>query len=91
MAPVLAKMGVTLFSKSSMEFFYAALKKIKDQHNMDEKVCEVNIHSVMSIRNPTACNMLQRYINRSGVKLVLLPFLVEASGLPAAHDPKPDI
>ncbi|KAF4074029.1 hypothetical protein AMELA_G00250020 [Ameiurus melas] len=36
-APVLAKMGVTLFSKSSMEFFYAALKKIKDQHNMDEK------------------------------------------------------
>ncbi|KAK1805198.1 hypothetical protein P4O66_019552 [Electrophorus voltai] len=34
-APLLAKLGVTLFSKSSVDFFYSALKKIKDQHNND--------------------------------------------------------
>uniref|UniRef100_A0A4W4DLZ4 unspecific monooxygenase n=1 Tax=Electrophorus electricus TaxID=8005 RepID=A0A4W4DLZ4_ELEEL len=33
--PLLAKLGVTLFSKSSVDFFYSALKKIKDQHNND--------------------------------------------------------
>uniref|UniRef100_A0A4W4DM62 unspecific monooxygenase n=1 Tax=Electrophorus electricus TaxID=8005 RepID=A0A4W4DM62_ELEEL len=32
--PLLAKLGVTLFSKSSVDFFYSALKKIKD-HRVD--------------------------------------------------------
>ncbi|XP_053349369.1 cytochrome P450 3A30-like [Clarias gariepinus] len=36
LVPILSKMGVTLFSKSAMEFFYSALKKIKDQHNSKE-------------------------------------------------------
>ncbi|TRY87491.1 hypothetical protein DNTS_035314, partial [Danionella cerebrum] len=29
---LLIKMGISLFSKSSMEFFYSTLKKIKDEH-----------------------------------------------------------
>ncbi|KAK2916582.1 hypothetical protein Q8A67_000956 [Cirrhinus molitorella] len=36
-AIVLKKMGVTLFSKSSMEFFYSALRKIKDGHNKESE------------------------------------------------------
>ncbi|XP_043086648.1 cytochrome P450 3A40-like isoform X1 [Puntigrus tetrazona] len=36
-AIILKKMGVTLFSKSSMEFFYSALKKIKDEHSKESK------------------------------------------------------
>ncbi|KAL7829732.1 hypothetical protein AOLI_G00306170 [Acnodon oligacanthus] len=32
-ASLLGKLGITLFSKSSMDFFYSTLKKIKDQHN----------------------------------------------------------
>ncbi|XP_062868643.1 cytochrome P450 3A40-like [Trichomycterus rosablanca] len=35
--PVLSKMGLTLFSKSAMDFFYGSLKKIKDQHNNENK------------------------------------------------------
>ncbi|MCI4392299.1 hypothetical protein PGIGA_G00144480 [Pangasianodon gigas] len=35
--PILSKLGVTLFSKSAMDFFYSALKKIKDQHSTNEK------------------------------------------------------
>ncbi|XP_016419101.1 cytochrome P450 3A27-like [Sinocyclocheilus rhinocerous] len=34
-AIILKKMGVTLFSKSSMDFFYSAVKKIKDEHNKE--------------------------------------------------------
>ncbi len=37
-AIILKKMGVTLFSKSSMDFFYSAVKKIKDEHKESE-VC----------------------------------------------------
>ncbi|TRY87495.1 hypothetical protein DNTS_035317 [Danionella cerebrum] len=33
LATVLKKMGVTLFSRSAMDFFYSVLKKIKDEHN----------------------------------------------------------
>ncbi|KAF7691086.1 cytochrome P450 3A40-like [Silurus meridionalis] len=33
LVPLLSKLGVTLFSKSAMDFFYNSLKKIKDQHN----------------------------------------------------------
>ncbi|XP_073713161.1 cytochrome P450 3A30 [Misgurnus anguillicaudatus] len=32
---IFAKVGITLFSRSSMDFFYSALRKIKDQHNKD--------------------------------------------------------
>ncbi|XP_065118157.1 cytochrome P450 3A30-like [Paramisgurnus dabryanus] len=32
---ILAKMGITLFSRSSIDFFYSALKKIKDEHNKE--------------------------------------------------------
>uniref|UniRef100_A0A8C1Y9H9 unspecific monooxygenase n=1 Tax=Cyprinus carpio TaxID=7962 RepID=A0A8C1Y9H9_CYPCA len=32
---LLLKMGVTLFSKSAMDFFYSAVKKIKDEHNKE--------------------------------------------------------
>ncbi|MCJ8746438.1 hypothetical protein PDJAM_G00141790 [Pangasius djambal] len=35
--PILSKLGITLFSKSAMDFFYSALKKIKDQHHTNEK------------------------------------------------------
>lgn len=38
-AIILKKMGVTLFSKSSMDFFYSAMKKIKDEHNKESNVC----------------------------------------------------
>uniref|UniRef100_A0AAR2IIU9 unspecific monooxygenase n=1 Tax=Pygocentrus nattereri TaxID=42514 RepID=A0AAR2IIU9_PYGNA len=31
-ASLLGKLGITLFSKSSMDFFYSSLRKIKDQH-----------------------------------------------------------
>uniref|UniRef100_A0A8C1WH09 unspecific monooxygenase n=1 Tax=Cyprinus carpio TaxID=7962 RepID=A0A8C1WH09_CYPCA len=34
-AIILKKMGVTLFSKSAMDFFYSAVKKIKDEHNKE--------------------------------------------------------
>ncbi|XP_056609576.1 cytochrome P450 3A40-like [Triplophysa dalaica] len=34
-AILLSKMGITLFSKSSMDFFYNALRKIKDEHNKE--------------------------------------------------------
>lgn len=34
-ANFLGKMGISLFSRSSMEFFYNALKKIKDEHNKE--------------------------------------------------------
>ncbi|XP_055047032.2 cytochrome P450 3A40 [Misgurnus anguillicaudatus] len=34
-ANILAKMGITLFSRSAMDFFYSALKKIKDDHNKE--------------------------------------------------------
>ncbi|KAL1278452.1 hypothetical protein QQF64_025125 [Cirrhinus molitorella] len=33
LANLLGKMGISLFSRKSMEFFYSALKKIKDEHN----------------------------------------------------------
>ncbi|XP_067276136.1 cytochrome P450 3A40-like [Pseudorasbora parva] len=32
-ANILGKMGISLFSRSSMDFFYNALRKIKDEHN----------------------------------------------------------
>ncbi|XP_067238521.1 cytochrome P450 3A40-like isoform X1 [Chanodichthys erythropterus] len=32
-AILLGKMGISLFSRSSMDFFYNALRKIKDEHN----------------------------------------------------------
>ncbi|KAI7803195.1 cytochrome P450 3A40-like isoform X2 [Triplophysa rosa] len=31
----LSKLGITLFSKSSLDFFYNALRKIKDEHNKE--------------------------------------------------------
>uniref|UniRef100_A0A8C2J2C7 unspecific monooxygenase n=1 Tax=Cyprinus carpio TaxID=7962 RepID=A0A8C2J2C7_CYPCA len=34
-ANLLGKMGISLFSRSSMEFFYNVLKKIKDEHNKE--------------------------------------------------------
>ncbi|KAA0705474.1 Cytochrome P450 3A40 [Triplophysa tibetana] len=34
-AILLSKMGITLLSKSSMDFFYKALRKIKDEHNKE--------------------------------------------------------
>ncbi|KAA0705473.1 Cytochrome P450 3A40 [Triplophysa tibetana] len=34
-AILLSKMGITLFSKSSLDFFYNALRKIKDEHNKE--------------------------------------------------------
>ncbi|XP_072532462.1 cytochrome P450 3A27-like [Salminus brasiliensis] len=37
-ASFLGKMGITLFSKSDMDFFYTSLKKLKEQHKkMDHK------------------------------------------------------
>ncbi len=33
------KMGISLFSRSSMEFFYNVLRKIKDEHNKESNVC----------------------------------------------------
>ncbi|XP_073694948.1 cytochrome P450 3A40-like [Garra rufa] len=33
LANLLGKMGISLFSRSSIDFFYSALKKIKDEHN----------------------------------------------------------
>ncbi len=44
-AIILKKMGVTLFSKSSMDFFYSAVKKIKDEHKESE-VCLSLFHYV---------------------------------------------
>ncbi|XP_056307739.1 cytochrome P450 3A40 [Danio aesculapii] len=37
LAILLKKMGVTLFSKSAMDFFYSVLKKIKDDHNKESE------------------------------------------------------
>ncbi|XP_059414863.1 cytochrome P450 3A30-like [Carassius carassius] len=34
-ANLLGKMGISLFSRSSMDFFYNVLKKIKDEHNKE--------------------------------------------------------
>lgn len=35
LANLLGKMGISLFSRSSMEFFYNVLRKIKDEHNKE--------------------------------------------------------
>ncbi|XP_043086619.1 cytochrome P450 3A30-like [Puntigrus tetrazona] len=35
LANILGKMGISLFSKSSMEFFYSVLRKIKDEHSKE--------------------------------------------------------
>ncbi|XP_076865316.1 cytochrome P450 3A30-like [Brachyhypopomus gauderio] len=36
LVPVLAKLGVNMFSKSSVGFFYSSLRKIKEEHNMSD-------------------------------------------------------
>lgn len=44
-ASLLGKMGISIFSRSSMDFFYNALRKIKDEHNKKSDVCLSLFHS----------------------------------------------
>uniref|UniRef100_A0A673KME6 unspecific monooxygenase n=1 Tax=Sinocyclocheilus rhinocerous TaxID=307959 RepID=A0A673KME6_9TELE len=38
-ANLLGKMGISIFSRSSVDFFYNVLRKIKDEHNKESNVC----------------------------------------------------
>uniref|UniRef100_A0AAR2LZ33 unspecific monooxygenase n=1 Tax=Pygocentrus nattereri TaxID=42514 RepID=A0AAR2LZ33_PYGNA len=52
-ASLLGKLGITLFSKSSMDFFYSSLRKIKDQHSTS------NNKRVDFLEQPVKANTVQ--------------------------------
>uniref|UniRef100_A0A673KJ68 unspecific monooxygenase n=1 Tax=Sinocyclocheilus rhinocerous TaxID=307959 RepID=A0A673KJ68_9TELE len=50
-ANLLGKMGISIFSRSSVDFFYNVLRKIKDEHNKESNVClrdRLTDHEILS-------------------------------------------